>query len=178
MSLNRHKLQLLIKIHDEYRMKQTLLFVVLCVLLVTTGCQSVKQLDRAQMFDFDSASIEISIKTQQFTESHITGDLIFLNNIFAPDARIYPPNADKIVTADQIADINAQYVEYGIYEFTETSTNMYGGPEIIVDEGTYTMTYGPERISEAGHYINIWKNVDGEWKLYSNTWTVLPTENN
>ena len=34
------------------------------------------------------------------------------------------------------------------------------------------MTYGPEKVSEKGHYINVWKRVGNVWKLYANMWTV------
>ena len=155
----------------KVKMIQTLL--VLCSFVLLSGCQTIST-QTADDFDFNAASEIITQKTELFTAAHITGDIDYLNNIFATDARIYPPNADKIASLAEISAINAQYVEYGISEFSEISTNRYGGPAYIIDEGTYTMTYGPENTSESGHYINIWKYVDGEWKLYSNTWTVLP----
>ena len=34
------------------------------------------------------------------------------------------------------------------------------------------MTYGPDNHSEVGNYINVWKRVGEEWKLYANMWTV------
>lgn len=143
-------------------------------LLALPSCTSGGTDAAAPTFDFNAASEVISQKTARFTESHITGDQDFLNGVFADDARVYPPGSDRIASHAEIEAINAQYVEYGISEFTEVSTHRYGGPEIIVDEGTYTMTYGPDSTSEAGHYINIWKQVGGDWKLYANTWTVLP----
>ena len=158
-------------------MKSVATIVAIHSLLILFSCQIVKAAGDPPLFDFEAASQIITAKTKQFTESHITGDLNFLNNVFTENARAYPPGSDKIATQANIAAVNAQYVEeYGVSEFTEVSTNRYGGPEYLVDEGTYTMTYGPDNISEAGHYINIWKLVDGDWKLFANMWTVMPSE--
>ena len=158
-------------------MKSVPVFLVALSVVFLPSCKNGNSGSDASAFDFDAASEVITAKTQQFTESHITGDLEFLDNVFTEDARAYPPGSDKIATQADISAVNAQYVnEYGVAEFTEVSTNRYGGPDFVVDEGTYTMTYGPDNTSEAGHYINIWKRVDGDWKLFANMWTVLPEE--
>ena len=158
-------------------MKSVLVFPTALALLLLSSCENGNTEIDESSFDFEAASEVISAKTQRFTESHITGDLEFLDNVFTEDGRAYPPGSDKISTRADISAINAQYVnEYGVSEFTEVSTHRYGGPDYIVDEGTYTMTYGPDDTSEAGHYINIWKQVDDDWKLFANMWTVMPDE--
>ena len=158
-------------------MKSVPVFLVALSVVFLPSCQNGNAESDASTFDFEAASEVITAKTKRFTESHITGDLEFLDNVFTEDARAYPPGSDKIATRADISAVNAQYVnEYGVSEFTEVSTNRYGGPDFIVDEGTYTMTYGPDDTSEAGHYINIWKRVDDDWKLFANMWTVMPEE--
>ena len=157
-------------------MRSLVAYVTIFSLIVLPACSSESTDTSVTAFDFEAASEIITQKTERFTESHITGDLDFLNNVFADDARVYPPGSDKIASLAEIATINAQYVEYGISVFTEVSTNRYGGPDFIMDEGTYTMTYEPENTSEAGYYINIWKRIDDDWKLFANIWTVMPSE--
>ena len=158
-------------------MKSVRVFLAGLSVVFLPSCQNGNTESDASTFDFESASEVITARTKQFTESHITGDLQFLDNVFTEDARAYPPGSDKIATQADISAVNAQYVnEYGVSEFTEVSTNRYGGSNYIVDEGTYTMTYGPDDTSEAGHYINIWKRVDDDWKLFANMWTVMSEE--
>ncbi|NNE48054.1 MAG: nuclear transport factor 2 family protein [Rhodothermales bacterium] len=158
-------------------MKSVRVFLAALSVVFLPSCQNGNTESDASTFDFEDASEVITARTKQFTESHITGDLEFLDNVFTEDARAYPPGSDKIATQADISAVNAQYVnEYGVSEFTEVSTNRYGGPDFVVDEGTYTMTYGPDNTSEAGHYINIWKRVDDDWKLFANMWTVMPEE--
>ncbi len=163
---------------EPYRdMKPAPVFLAALSVLLLPSCQNGDAERDTSSFDFEAASEMITAKTKQFTESHITGDLEFLDNVFTHDARVYPPGSDKIATQADISAVNAQYVnEYGVSEFTEVSTNRYGGPDFVVDEGTYTMTYGPDDASETGHYINIWKQVDGDWKLFANMWTAMPEE--
>ena len=158
-------------------MKSVRVFLAGLSVVFLPSCQNGNTESDASTFDFEAASEVITARTKQFTESHITGDLEFLDNVFTEDARAYPPGSDKIATQTDISAVNAQYVnEYGVSEFTEVSTNRYGGSNYIVDEGTYTMTYGPDDTSEAGHYINIWKRVDDDWKLFANMWTVMSEE--
>ena len=73
--------------------------------------------------------------------------------------------------------ITNYWLNYGIYEFKEESTSIYGNKDYVIDEGTYYLRYGKENTIDKGKYINVWKNIDGEWKIYSNIWnTNLPIE--
>lgn len=117
----------------------------------------------------------IQEKTQQFTEAHIIVDTALLNNSFTSDARVLPPNADAVIGRAAIAALNYEWVNFGIHEFTETSTFFYGNEEYLIDEGTYYLRYGEDNTIDNGKYINIWKKENNDWKLYSNTWnTSIP----
>jgi ketosteroid isomerase-like protein len=132
--------------------------------------KSEKDENEISEFDLSEAKEIIQEKTKLFTEAHLTKDTAYLNNSFSEDARIFPPNAEKVTGQKAIAQLNLDWVNYGIYEFTEVSTAFYGNEDYLVDEGTYYLRYGPENTIDKGKYINIWKNVNGEWKIYSNIW--------
>ncbi len=55
-----------------------------------------------------------------------------------------------------ITQLNHEWVSYGIYEFAETSEQIYGSGEDIIDDGTYFMHYGENKTAEKGKYLNIW----------------------
>lgn len=122
------------------------------------------------IFDLDEAAKVIQEKTNQFTAAHITKDTAYLNNSFTKDARIFPPNAEAVVGHNDIAQLNIDWVNYGVYEFTEKSTALYGNQEYLIDEGTYYLRYGDENTIDQGKYVNIWKQENGVWKIYSNIW--------
>ncbi|WP_088341931.1 nuclear transport factor 2 family protein [Robiginitalea sediminis] len=130
-----------------------------------------------EAFDLEAAKARIQEQTQAFTQAHITKDTAYLNGSFTADARVLPPNSPAVTGQKDIAQLNADWVNYGIHEFTEVSTAFYGDENYLVDEGTYYLRYGEENTIDEGKYINIWKNEDGTWKLYSNIWnTSLPLE--
>jgi ketosteroid isomerase-like protein len=122
-----------------------------------------------EAFDLAAMRSLITEKNARFTEAHITGDSAVLIDYFTPDARVLGPNAEAVVGQASIAELNAQYVGYGIKEFTEVTTNFYGDENYLIDEGTYFMRYG-EDVVEEGKYLNVWKQVDGEWRVCANMW--------
>ena len=128
-------------------------------------------------FNVEEAKAEIREKTIQFTAAHISKDTAFLNDIFTAGATIYPPNAEAVTGLAAIAQLNWDWVNYGIHEFDEVSGKIYGNGEYIIDEGTYFLRYGEEDITDQGKYINIWKKDNGEWRIISNIWnTSLPVQ--
>lgn len=131
--------------------------------------------DPASTFNLEEAKTIIEERTNQFTAAHISKDTAFLNSCFSEDARVFPPNSNIISGSENISELNALWVSYDIHEFVETSSFFYGTEEYLIDEGTYYMTYGKDSIEDTGKYINIWKSVNGEWKIKSNIWNSLET---
>ena len=58
--------------------------------------------------------------------------------------------------------------------FTERTTDLYGNGELLIDEGEYEITYGPDNTVERGKYVNVWKQEDGTWKIHTNIWNTSP----
>jgi ketosteroid isomerase-like protein len=125
--------------------------------------------ESAAAFDHATVRSLIMEKNARFTQAHITGDSAVLIDYFTPDARVLGPNAEAVVGQAAIAKLNAQYLGYGIKEFTETTTHFYGDQNYLIDGGTYFMRYG-EDVAEEGKYLNVWKQVDGEWRVCANMW--------
>lgn len=121
-------------------------------------------------FDVAATKELIDEKNNQFTQAHITGDTAFLNNIFTHDARVFAPNSDVVVGRSAIALLNLEYINFGIKEFREETTALYGNEDYLINEGSYFMSYGSDGTIDKGKFINIWKREDGDWKLYSNIW--------
>ena len=146
--------------------------------LILNSCDN-KKAEKKEVAEFNihAAKSEIQEKTKQFTKAHITKDTAYLNNIFTEDAKVFPPNSEVVVGKKAISKLNFDWVNYGIDEFKEESTSLYGNKDFVIDEGTFYLRYGSENTIDKGKYINIWKNINGEWKIYSNIWnTNLPIE--
>ena len=152
------------------------LFSLLILALLLQSCTN-KNASNSEMvksilphFDIKTAKEEIQKKTNLFTQAHIIKDTAYLNNTFCDDAKVFPPNNDLVSGRKAIAQLNFDWVNYGVYEFKEVTTSFYGNQDYLIDEGEYFLVYGKEKTIDKGKYINIWKNVKGEWKLFSNIW--------
>lgn len=124
----------------------------------------------ASPFELDKLRPMIEAKNQAFTRAHVTGDRAMIDGMFTDDARVLPPNADPVIGRKAIDELTAQYIAYGISDFREETEDFYGNEQFLVDQGSYTLTYGEEKTVETGKYLNVWKQLDGEWKIYSNIW--------
>jgi ketosteroid isomerase-like protein len=162
-------------------MKRATIFFLLGILIgfFTMSCNSdpapsIDKENRSEAaFDLEAMEKIIREKTNQFTEAHITRDTAFLNAIFSKDAKIYAPNSEMVTGSAAIAAGNAEWVSYGIEEFSEESISFYGNEDFLIDEGIYYLSYSG--IVDKGSYINIWKKENGDWKISSNIWnTDLP----
>jgi ketosteroid isomerase-like protein len=121
---------------------------------------------------FDPGELKplIEARTAQFTQAHVDGDRALIDSMFTDDATVLPPNADPVIGRPAIDQLTAEYLAYGISEFREETTNFYGTAELLIDQGNYIMVYGEDQTVEKGKYLNVWKLVDGDWKIYSNIW--------
>ena len=121
-------------------------------------------------FDLDAMRALVAERNAKFTQAHITGDSAVLNDYFTDDARVLGPGMEAVVGKAAIVQLNARYVEYAIKEFTEVTSHFQGDANHLIDEGTYHMRYGAEDTEEHGKYLNVRKQVNGEWRVCVNMW--------
>ena len=126
----------------------------------------------AEAAPFDLAAMRrvIEEKNDRFTKAHIAGDVATIDGMFTRDARSFPPGADTVTGLAAMHDFTVEYIKAGITDFREETTNFYGNDDLLVDEGTYVVVYGPEKVVERGKYLNVWKQEDGAWKIHANIW--------
>lgn len=150
----------------------TRLVLSLAALMATTGCQrpGAAPAASAPAFDLAAARKTIQEKNARFTRAHVVGDSVGMVDVFTEDARVLAPNADPVIGRAAIEVLTSEYLKFGITEFREETTALYGNEDMLIDEGTYVMVYGKAGTVDKGKYLNVWRMVDGEWKLYSNIW--------
>jgi ketosteroid isomerase-like protein len=129
----------------------------------------------ALAFDLQAARAVIAQHNTKFTNAHVSGDVAAIDAMFLPDARSYPPGAPAAIGIDAIHALTVDFLKAGITEFREETTAFYGNAQLIVDEGIYMLTYG-EGVTERGKYINVWKHVDGNWRIQANIWNADPPQ--
>ena len=126
--------------------------------------------DAAPAFDLAAARKVIEANNARFTQAHVSGDQATIDAMFTTDARSLPPGSEPVLGRDAIAKLTADYLAYGVHEFTEETTDFYGDATLLVDQGNYRMVYGKEKVEETGKYLNVWVQEGGVWKIRTNIW--------
>ena len=103
-------------------------------------------------FDLDATRQLIAQQNERFTNAHLTGDVATIDSMFAPDATAYPPGAAALIGLPALHAFTLDYLEAGLTEFREETTDFYGNADYVVDAGTYVVTYGPNHVTERGKY--------------------------
>lgn len=130
----------------------------------------------AQSFDLAAMRTMIEQKNEQFTRAHVEGDVATIDAMFTRDAKSFPPGAEAASGPAAIHDLTVEYLKAGIKEFREETTDVYGNGELLVDQGNYVITYGPDNTVERGKYLNVWRQEDGVWKIHANIWNSSPAQ--
>ena len=125
-------------------------------------------------FDVSAMRRVIEAQNDRFTKAHVSGDIAAIDAMFTRDAKSFPPGADAAVGLAAIHELTAEYLKAGVSEFREDTTDFYGNQDLLVDAGTYVMTYGADHVVERGKYLNVWKQEDGAWKIHANIWNTSP----
>jgi hypothetical protein len=126
-------------------------------------------------FDLDATRRQIEQLNARFTQAHLTGDIALVDSMFAGDAKSFPPGFAAVTGVQALHDFTVEYLKAGLTDFREETTDFHGNADLVVDAGIYVVTYGPEHVTEHGKYLNVWKHVDGSWRIQSNIWNSNPS---
>ena len=126
---------------------------------------------------FDPAAMRkiIEEKNNEFAKAFTTGDSATMVNHYTMDGKLFPPNAEAVTGRDAIAAVVSEYLKYGIKEFKDETTALYGNENNLIEEGNFFMGDGKGNTIDKGKYMCVWRKDNGEWKVYSNMFnTSLP----
>ena len=128
----------------------------------------------ATTFAITDVARTIAQLNERYTRAHVDGDVAIVDAMFTGDATCMPPGAEPLIGRAAIHDLTVAYVAGGVTEFRMDTLRCYGNEELVVDQGTYVMTYGPDDVIARGKYLNVWNPEDGAWKLHANIWNDRP----
>jgi uncharacterized protein (TIGR02246 family) len=131
--------------------------------------------DSTAVFDITAIRPIIEGKDEAWAKA-ITGlDSAAMVNHYTKDGKIFPPNGDAVVGRTAISAFISEVLKFGIKEYKDQTTALYGNGDNLIEEGIYSMGDGKGNTIDKGKYIAVWRKEDGEWKIYSNIFnTSLP----
>ena len=60
------------------------------------------------------------------------------------------PGAEPATGLAAIHGVTVEYLKSGITQFREETTGFYGNEDLVIDQGNYSVTYGPNHTVERG----------------------------
>ena len=158
-------------------MKNQSLIYFLCLyawILSSIGCKNnsidTVKTTTAAPFDLTEARKSIDEKNAIFAKAFISGDSATMLNNYMKDGKMLPPNAEAAIGSAAMGKLIGEYLKFGIKEFHDETTALYGTEDNLIEEGNYLMGDGKGKILDRGKYIDVWRKVDGDWKVFSNLW--------
>ena len=69
-------------------------------------------------------------------------------------------------TAGLVHFFSEGFTKMGIKNIKITTTDVYGGKELVAEEGKYELTGADGKTIDKGKYTVLWKEEEGKWKIY------------
>jgi len=157
-------------------MKKVLLFIAPGMLLLascsnqTTAESTEATKDSTAAFDLSAVKSSIAEADKTFGDAIVKGDSATVADLYASDANMFPPNMPKIENHDRILGMAGDLARMGFKSFSLESTNVYGNPDLVVEEGKWSVGDGSGKTLDDGKYIVLWKQENGKWKLWRDIW--------
>jgi ketosteroid isomerase-like protein len=146
----------------------TLLVFVSLLLGVFGGCASPPA---TPAFDLAGVQVTIEAANTRYDERFQTDSLAFYEERYLDSACLMPENIARICGLHEIA---GYYFNGGMnrdFRLDILVTELSGGPEGVIEEGTYATLDAAGTTLDRGKFIALWRqDVDGRWKLYREIW--------
>jgi uncharacterized protein (TIGR02246 family) len=114
-------------------------------------------------------SSELAAITAVWESAYSSGDIDALAALYTEDARLLPPNAKMEQGRDAVRAAFGGMISAGLkLELENVEVTVHGdlGQKI----GRYTLQNPDGSPFDQGKFIDLWKKVDGEWKITSDIW--------
>ena len=147
-----------------------LLFISL-VALSFASCKTEEKKEVATTFNLKEVKTAIIESNKAYGAAFANGDSSSLISKYTKDGCIMPANAPRLCSSNGIAMFYNGAKSMGIQNVVLTTDEVMGGPEVVVETGTYEIL-GAENVSfDKGKYLVAWKQEDGKWKMHRDMFT-------
>jgi ketosteroid isomerase-like protein len=93
------------------------------------------------------------------------GDAKYVLKMHTQDAILFLPNGKEVVGMIALSPFYKEVAATGIDISSKPTTIELLTDDVAFEVGTFTST-SKKGIQHSSKYINIWKKVDGEWRIY------------
>jgi ketosteroid isomerase-like protein len=131
----------------------------------------------ASPFDIEKIKPAIEALHQKFKEASTKADTIAFASLYHSQGTVFPPNFETVSTPGKIVSFLNGFFKAGVTEISLYTSEVWGDPEDVVVSGNYEVKGKDGVTMDKGKYIEIWKQENGEWKLFRDIWnTSMPMQ--
>ena len=110
----------------------------------------------------------INAISKQWVDAFNRGDAAAVAALYTEEAKRLPPNSPMIIGMESIQAYIQTALDAGAGDLQVTLIELHVNGDMAYEVGEYTLTIQPEEgeaISDNGKYVEIWKRVNGSWKI-------------
>ena len=122
-------------------------------------------------FDLEKVKADIVASNKAYCEAFAKDDSAAIVSKYTKDGCVMPPNAPKLCGAQGIGAFVNGARAMGITNINVTTTEVMGGPEAVVEVGTYELFVAGNKSIDKGKFVVAWKQEDGKWKMHRDCFT-------
>ncbi len=113
----------------------------------------------------------IAQANQQFMVAFNQAKASGVAGCYTTDAQLLPVHAGFIAGQQNIQGFWQAVMDMGIKAAKLETLELDVLGETAIEVGKYTLLGSKGQVMDAGKYVVIWKNEQGQWKLYRDIWT-------
>ncbi|MGI8598608.1 MAG: YybH family protein [Chitinophagaceae bacterium] len=154
---------------------RSLSFLFISVFILLTACNNAGDPDNT-MGDRDTArnnnhNAEQSIRenVSAIQDAFKRGDSAALSSFYTSDALLMPPNGEE-VRGGNISNAWGGFFRMGIKDLKLNTTDLTGSGDLYSETGNYEIFGDNNQSVDKGKYLVVWKNENGNWKMYRDIW--------
>jgi ketosteroid isomerase-like protein len=120
-------------------------------------------------FNMQEAQRFIDSVNLKFTEQFKNLDSIALAAHYSTDAEMLFPNEEPIIGKNILSTWGSwirSAIKDSTLDFTFTSTDLIGDNNFLIETGAFERKDTKKAVKSKGKYVAIWKQENGQWKLY------------
>lgn len=145
------------------------IIIVSFALLSLAACKTEEKKETSLNLDAAKAAIAESNKT--YGEGFAKGDSSLFIKKYTKDGCIMPANAPKLCGSQAITMFFNGAKANGVKNINIVTEEVMGGPEVVVETGTYELLGAANMSMDKGKFVVAWKMEDGKWKMHRDIFT-------
>ena len=155
----------------KYIAKITGLLLTLVLLLAGIYTKALAQNSTGSMkFDSLKAAKDIADGNKLYINALAKGDSTALSNLYTKDARILLDGEPTTSGHAAVLHFYSEMVRNGVTKFNYVTTGVWGSDNnLVLEDGTLTFALASGKIVAKGRYLLVWKNEDGELRIFRDT---------